>query len=113
MFACSIKKREFLIIRVFVEAEFREREGVISCRLAPFVNLVVYLRGHADACQTIVVFEGHCFSLLKSSLAVSGLICRQVFGYLEDSDEKVKKFFSDTVISGRLPARQITRTGRF
>jgi len=44
-----------------------------------------------------VVFEGHCFSPLKSSLAVlvSGLICRQVFGYLEDFDEKMKKSFSD------------------
>ena len=26
-----------------------------------------------------VIFEGHCFSPLESSLAVSGLICRQVF----------------------------------
>ena len=42
-----------------------------------------------------VIFASHCFSLLKSSLAVSGLICRQVFGYLEDFDEKVKKIFSD------------------
>ena len=41
-----------------------------------------------------VVFKGHCFSLLKSSLAVSGLICCQVFGYLEDFDEKMEKFFS-------------------
>ena len=44
-----------------------------------------------------VVFEGHCFSPLKSSLAVlvCGLIWRQVFGYLEDIDEKMKKRFSD------------------
>ena len=37
-----------------------------------------------------VVFEGHCFSPLKSSLEMSGLSCRQVFGYLEDFDEKMK-----------------------
>ena len=40
-----------------------------------------------------VVFEGHCFSPLKSLLAVSGLNCRQVFGYLEDFVKKVKNFF--------------------
>jgi len=40
-----------------------------------------------------VVFEGHCFSPLKSSLEMSGLSCRQVFGYLEDFDEKMKKIF--------------------
>jgi len=42
-----------------------------------------------------VVFEGHCFSPLKSSLAVSGIICRQVFGYLKDFDEKMTKKISD------------------
>ena len=40
-----------------------------------------------------VVFEGHCFSPLKSSLAVSGIICLQVFGYLKDFDEKMRKKF--------------------
>ena len=40
-----------------------------------------------------VVFESHCFSSLKTSLAMSGLICRQVFGYLKDFDEKIKKIF--------------------
>jgi len=39
-----------------------------------------------------VVFEGHCFSPLNPLLAVSGLICRQAFGCLEDFD---KKIFSD------------------
>jgi len=38
-----------------------------------------------------VVFAGHCFSLLKSLLAVSGILCRQVFGYLKDFDEKMRK----------------------
>jgi len=40
-----------------------------------------------------VVFKGHCFSPLKSSPVVSGIICRQVFGYLKDFDEKMKKNF--------------------
>jgi len=40
-----------------------------------------------------VVFEGHCFSPLNSLLAVSGLICRQVFGCLEDFDKKTEKIF--------------------
>ena len=40
-----------------------------------------------------VVFEGHCFSPLKSSLAVSGIICRQVFGYLKDFGKKMRKKF--------------------
>ena len=94
MFAYSIKKREVLIIRVFVEAEFRERKGAISCQPAPFVNLVVYLQGHVDTYQTFCSFRKSLFfSPLKSSLAVSGLICRQVFGYLEHFDEKMKKKF--------------------
>jgi len=40
-----------------------------------------------------VVFEGHCFSPLKSSLAVSGIICCQVFQYLKDFEEKMRKKF--------------------
>ena len=40
-----------------------------------------------------VVFEGHCFSPLKSSPVVSGIICRQVLGYLKDFDEKMRKKF--------------------
>ena len=69
-----------MIIQVFVEAELQERKEAIFCRLAPFVNLVVYLRGHADGrVRLSVVFEDHCFSPLKSLLAVSGLICREVF----------------------------------
>ena len=40
-----------------------------------------------------VVFEGHCFHSLKSSLAIYGLICCEVFGYLKDFDKKVKKNF--------------------
>jgi len=79
--SCTVlKKREVLIIQVFVEAELQERKEAIFCRLAPFVNLVVYLRGHADGrVRLSVVFEDHCFSPLKSLLAVSGLICREVF----------------------------------
>ena len=61
VFAYSFKKREDLIIRVFVEADFRERKEAISCRLAPFVNLVVYLRGHADACETFCSFRRSLF----------------------------------------------------
>ena len=55
-----------------------------------------------------VVFEGRCFSPLKSSLAVSGLIYRQVFWYLEDFDEKMKKKFFfryfDPITCNALPA---------
>ena len=40
-----------------------------------------------------VVFKGHCFSPFKSSLAVSGIICHQVFGCLKDFDEKMRKKF--------------------
>ena len=58
----QFKKREVLIIRVFVEAEFRERRGAISqCWPAPFVKLVVYLGGHADACQTFCSFRRSLF----------------------------------------------------
>ena len=53
-----------------MEAESRERKEAISCRLAPFINLVVYLRGMQMHVRLSVVFEGRCFSLLKSSLAV-------------------------------------------
>jgi len=55
-----------------------------------------------------VVFEGHCFSPLKSSLAVSGIICRQVFGYLKDFDEKMTKnnfrYFEPITYKYALPA---------
>ena len=40
-----------------------------------------------------IFFKGHCFSPLKFSLAVSGIVCRQVFGYLKDFDEKMRKKF--------------------
>ena len=60
-------------------AEFRERNEAISCQPAPFINLVVYLRGHAMRVRLSVVFEGRCFSPLKSLLVVSGLICCQEF----------------------------------
>ena len=53
-----------------------------------------------------VVFEGHCFSPLKSSFAVSGIICRQVFRYLKDFEEKMRKNFRyfEPITYNALPA---------
>ena len=90
---CLFKRRTlFTCSRTVLKKERFDNSS--SCRPAPFINIVVYVQGHADVCQIFSSFRRPLFlSPLKSSLAVSGLICRQVFGYLKDFDQTIKKIF--------------------